>query len=197
MFDKSFENLTEQISPDHVREDYGKARDAFKKAIDRFKKVPGSVKSIILGEAPVSFDDYFYNLENKKKSPFIRSGDFEEPDNNITKEEMINILTKAGILIVDVYPLPLPSRFYRGGVFYDLGELERYWEELCEDLKGIVDKRAGLYRRYKGIPDSEQLKAIKSIFVEHLGIADSEIKSLASTHMGINRKEFRKLLGNQ
>jgi len=72
------------------------------------------IKKIIIAEAPTSVNKYIYNPvgsidENGNVTDFIKPSHFGLPN----KTEMIQTISRNGILIFDLYPFSFPSFIYR------------------------------------------------------------------------------------
>ena len=80
---------------------------------ENYKKIK-SINVVIVGESPLSADQYIYNKNNKKDSNFLYRKYIE---NILTitgrerkiynKADMLKGMLEAGILVIDIFPYPL------------------------------------------------------------------------------------------
>jgi hypothetical protein len=103
------------------------------------------VKYLIIGEATVSYKNYFYNPESAITS-FLTPRHF----NCGTKGDLIELFQNEGVLVFDLYPLPLPTFIY-DNVKFDCSNttyidlLNEYFES---KLNGLIDKNTKVVLRY-------------------------------------------------
>ncbi|MGB6037829.1 MAG: hypothetical protein WBG42_16260 [Cryomorphaceae bacterium] len=129
------------------------------------------VKYLIIGEATVSYKNYFYN-SSSKQTPFLTPKHF----NCKRKVELINLFQKEGVLIFDLYPLPLPTFIY-DNVSFDcmddeyVGLLNEYYQE---KLEGLIDKNTTVVLRYIKLEDRSECDIFKKFLIEY-GITVHEV----------------------
>lgn len=177
--------------------DFKLCREAFKWVIGNFSKRKKKIKWIILAEAPLSYSDYFYNPVNEKYSAFLSSSNIQIASKTKikTKYEAIMKLIDHGILIIDLYPLPLPSDCYgnKGYTFYCKELVYDYWNELFADIEAIVEKSTRITRRYKKHSNNADATKFVEIFNEKFGTDNSLEACIGSPNMPIDQSEFNKL----
>ena len=91
-------------------EDYLNIEDIWWK---NYKKIK-YINVVIVGESPLSSDQYIYNKSNKKDSNFLYRKHVEKILDIIGKErkiynkaDMLKGMLEAGILVIDLFPYPL------------------------------------------------------------------------------------------
>ena len=87
-----------------VLEEHKKVMDAWRNIS---KSITKPVKFLIVGEATVSWDNYFYNVDANTTS-FLSPSQF----GCVNKAKLISFFEKKGVLVFDLYPLPLPTFVY-------------------------------------------------------------------------------------
>jgi len=123
-----------------------------KKVMDAWKNISKSitkpVKFLIVGEATVSWDNYFYNL-NANTTTFLSPSQFGCE----SKAELISFFEKKGVLVFDLYPLPLPTFVYDKVEFdcevnrpYVEALIKYYKESLLENK--FIDNKTVIISRY-------------------------------------------------
>lgn len=116
-----------------------------KEELDLWVKNKNVIKLIILAEAPLSFNKYFYN----KSGNFLNGlKDYFNTDNINLKRK----LREKGIFIIDSYKFPINTKYYdiKGGsiLFEDDFLNQRF--DLLRDLK-LIDTKTRIVFRYKNI----------------------------------------------
>ena len=134
-----------QLIREDVMKEHELVSNAWKKSADSFTK---PVQFLIVGEATVSWDNYFYN-PNANTTSFLSPSHFGCKD----KTALIQFFEKNGILVFDLYPLPLPTFIY-DKVAFDCHLKDPYLEALIkyydESLinKGLIDPNTVIISRY-------------------------------------------------
>jgi hypothetical protein len=138
-----------------VMEEHSKVMECWKEIADSFTK---PVKFLIVGEATVSWDNYFYNPDATSTS-FLTPAHFgfESKKKKTTKSEskskLIEFFKENKVLVFDLYPLPLPTFIY-DSIKFDCEESNVYVRALktyyCESLfkNKIIDKNTVIVSRY-------------------------------------------------
>lgn len=153
MFYNSLTNLP-RLTNEEILLNFNLVREAFNWVLQVFKKNEKKIRYIILAEAPISYSSYFYNPINEKDSLFITKKNVSIATNKLieSKYKMILELITHGILIIDIYPLPLPTFYYSNKVpFYEIAELDNYWNEIIKDLKCLCDNNTKIVLRYSNL----------------------------------------------
>lgn len=104
----------------------------------------GPVNFLIVGEATVSWENYFYNSEANTTS-FLNPTHFGCQN----KEQLIDCFNQNGILVFDLYPLQLPTFIY-DKVSFNCANQE-YSEALQEFYQTIlpqIDENTQIVQRY-------------------------------------------------
>ncbi len=123
------------------------------------KNIKNPIKFLIVGEATVSYSNYFYNLK-ATKTPFLNPADFGCQN----KTDLIRCFNSNGILVFDLYPLPLPTFIY-DNVKFDCtnpnycAELNNYYDS----VKSLIDDETKIVLRYKKL----EKRCEWSIFLNH------------------------------
>jgi hypothetical protein len=120
--------------------------------IEAWKKVSESiakpVKFLIVGEATTSWDNYFYNPDAKTTN-FLSPSHFGFKGKN----ELIRFFKQKGVLVFDLYPLPLPTFIYDNIKFDSefnspyVDALIKYYEESLIDNR-IINSETVIVSRY-------------------------------------------------
>ena len=110
------------------------------------------LKLIILAEAPLSFERYFYN----KQFTFLDSlRSFWKLKLNA---DLPARMIKEGILLLDLYPFPIPSNFYKkdtNNILFDDNYLSKKLALLKKE--GLIDDQTHLTFRYKALVKTKKL----------------------------------------
>jgi hypothetical protein len=197
MFKKSFSNLkskspTSCLVPSYseILMNYLLQQQAFVWVIDLFKERNRTIKCIIIGEAPLSYMGYFYNPVNEQDTSFLRFKDVAIATKKCisSKIEMINVLIDYEILMIDLYPLALPSNCYKNPNFYDPKELYDYWDGLLTKVKPYINaQNVKIVLRYKKHQRDKDAPTFISKFNNNVP------GCLGSKNMQIDKSQFKKL----
>lgn len=146
-----------QLIDNNVLEEHNKVMKLWKNIADSFTK---PVTFLIVGEATVSWDNYFYNSDASTTS-FLSPAHFgfESKKNKKSKSEskskskLIEFFKENNVLVFDLYPLPLPTFIY-DSIKFDCEEsneyvvaLEEYYKESLLTDK-IIDANTVIVSRY-------------------------------------------------
>ena len=200
MFIKSINN-TLPICDKVILLNYKLIHEAFKWVIELFKKRSKKIRWIILSEAPLSYSGYFYNPVNENYSAFMQKSNIEKAIYIVkgvkvsldSKYDAILQLVDYEILIIDIYPLPLPAEYYKKTIFYDAFKLNDYWVAILKVIQPIVNKSTKITHRYKRLLNNPDAKKFVDLFDTKFGTNNKQQQSIASKNMGIAQKEFDKL----
>jgi hypothetical protein len=129
---------------------------------DIFKK---PLKFLIVGEATVSWDNYFYNPESKTTA-FLNPYDFGCK----TKEELIDVFDRNGILVFDLYPLPLSTFIYDNIKFncQDDSYSTAMKEYFKEKLTGLIDNQTKIVLRYSKLYSKKKKRCEWTLFMNSI-----------------------------
>jgi hypothetical protein len=134
-----------QLIDDKVLEEHKNVMKSWEKIAVSFTK---PVKFLIVGEATVSWDNYFYNSKADTTS-FLSPSHFGCKD----KKALIQFFGENGILVFDLYPLPLPTFIYDKVAFdcdseapYVKALIKYYAESLLD--KGLINPETVIVSRY-------------------------------------------------
>lgn len=128
---------------------------------------------LILGEATQSVNEYVYNPSNKRQN-------FLEPQmvTNLLYDPLVNgyhnLLANKGVVIFDLMPLPLPTKYYDEKTFVPTeNELTAFWHfrlnALLDILKESDDVSIKICKRYKkiGSMSSRFVQMFKLLIINH------------------------------
>lgn len=175
---------------DAVENEYEKVKSAWNGNLGLINK---PIKFVIIGEATVCFDNYFYN-PNADTTSFLNPNHFGCK----TKPDLINFFNTNGVLVFDLYPLPLPTFIY-DNVKFDckngeyLAALNNYYSE----LKKLINVNTKIIQRYAKLYSEKKKRCEWSVFMKIIGKGNDDYMSISSSHMGANRdkiSEFLKLI---
>lgn len=208
-FGKSLNKFRESLPDDEsILKDYEKVHEAFLVNLSNNKNTKREIRCLVIGEAPQSYEKYFYNTEKNKDTPFLRRKVlFPDPKGEpLEKADILKFLASKGIMIVDLYPLPLDSFYYKHPNFYDRKELESYWGGIMKELSGMVSQKCKIAVRYNKLADRDDFIRFKKMLENKfnikpvdpvkLGGGNKKTEGGRTNHMDINETEFRKILNN-
>ena len=141
------------------------------------------IKYLIIGEATVSWANYFYNEEAKPTS-FLNPSHFVKKN----KADLIKSFKRRCILVFDIYPLPLPTFIYEN-IKFDCKDA-MYRKELIDYYQLVKDKinsETIIVLRYKGLENRCEFKLFKEIIIHE----KNKIKTIGGT--SANEPEIRKM----
>lgn len=128
-----------------VSDEQKKCDEKWKKEVDLISK---PLKLVIIAEAPLSFNSFFYN----KEANFLKGlKDYY----GLKEELLVNKMRENGILIFDIYQYPIPSKYYKDdkeGVLYDSDYIEKKLSYL-KDEKKLLNNDTIFAFRYKMLID--------------------------------------------
>lgn len=165
-----------------VQAEYLQVHQKWLQVIDGIKE---PIKYLIIGEATVSWANYFYNEQAKTTS-------FLNPDHFIknNKEELIAYFQSEGILVFDLYPLPLPTFIY-DNIKFDCSD-DIYNLALCEYfnlVKELLNDKTKVVIRYSKLKDRGEYKLFKDLFKLYT------IESIAGINRGAAKEQIEKIFG--
>lgn len=131
-----------------------------------------TIRLIILGEAPLSFDYFFYN---KQRTFLTGLKEFYKTTNPNLK----NVLRQNGVFILDTYRFPIKTKYYdssAGGILFD----EIYFNEKFQQLRelGLIDDNTKIVFRYKKLFKRNYIMVNKNILNKHIKNANKNPVSL-------------------
>jgi hypothetical protein len=184
-----------QLDNNAVLTEYFQVKKAWDNAVKLIKQ---PIKFLIIGEATVSFDNYFYN-EKSDTTPFLNPSYF----NCKTKSELIQLFNKNGILVFDLYPLPL-STFIYDNLKFDCTELvyksalEKYYntaKTIINDDTKIILRYSKLYSIKKNKKGKEKIEKRNewTIFMDHINKKEDDFQNISSGNQGSSKDKIKKI----
>lgn len=195
MFFKSLYNFP-RLTNEEILLNFNLVKEAFNWVLQIFNKYKKQIRYIILAEAPTSYSSYFYNPVNENSSAFLTKNNISIATNKKidSKYKMILELVKYGILIIDLYPLPLPTMYYSNKVLlYDIAELENYWNEIIKDLNGLCDKNTEIVLRYSNKRNTNSIKDFIDKFDKIFGTINNNPTSIGRKDMHVDQNKLNNL----
>jgi hypothetical protein len=104
------------------------------------------LKMVIFAEAPLSFDRYFYNRPGNFLSG-LKAYYSQTLGVNLDNGNFIDFLNNRGVVIVDMYRFPFPSRFYK--LYHNLFFDPKYLDDKIQKLKTMLCTDTKFTFRYK------------------------------------------------
>lgn len=121
-----------------------------------------TIRLIILGEAPLSFNKFFYNTQGN----FLNGlKDFY----NTTNPNLKDVLRQNGIFVLDTYKFPIKTGYYdrvAGAVLFDEIYLNNKFQELRNF--GLVNDNTKIVFRYKKLFERNYILRNVNIHNNHL-----------------------------
>lgn len=152
---KELENLENYLKIEELNKQIKLIDDEWKSVVENH---PAPLKLIILAEAPLKYEKYFY----KNQATFLDSlrSHWELDSNANLPAKMI----EKGVLLLDIYKYPLPSQFYKkdeGDVLYD----DNYVSSKINILKSynLINDSTHFVFRYKQLFNKKKLQANDSL----------------------------------
>ena len=149
------------------------------------------IKYLIIGEATVSWANYFYN-EDSKSTSFLSPTHFGVKG----KKALIDFFNKNGVLVFDLYPLPLPSFIY-DKIHFDCGD-SLYKKALIDHYKIIlklIDDQTVIVLRYKSLEQRCEWKIFnKEILDEILKINKFNIGKSRAASEELIKEVFKDII---
>ena len=163
------------LNYDELWQEYENINEHFEKV----KELIGDtlIKKIIIAEAPTSVNKYIYNPvgsndENGNITDFIKPSHFGLTN----KTEMIQTISRNGILIFDLYPFSFPSFIYRQLHINASNEARNFfndfWDEKLEGLN--ISKDVDFYLAFSILKKS----FVYTSFLNRLGLKKSNVPVL-------------------
>jgi hypothetical protein len=113
---KTGKTLNLEINKEAVIEEVLNIETNFKSNMEEFKKKGKKIKNVIVGEATQSLENFIYNADGIPDNVFLANNllnkDEKAMNAKIRGEILRTNLQDKGILILDLYLLPLPSFIY-------------------------------------------------------------------------------------
>jgi hypothetical protein len=131
--------------------------EKWKSVVEEHKKQKGPLKLIIVGEAPLTLNKYFYI----NQGTFLDSlrEHWKLKKNNELPDEMLN----KRILVLDIYKYPIPSEFYkkdRAKVLLDVEYLNDKINLLRENH--LINGETHFVFRYKQLYEDRKLNTLEA-----------------------------------
>jgi hypothetical protein len=147
----------------------------FQKECDKWSTQNLKCKLLILGEAPLSSEKYFYNKKTGTYLSFLKQHYTDAKE--FTDSDYRNYLREKGILSLDIYRFPLPTEFYdndKNLILFDTGFISGKIKSLV-DMEIITDQTIFTYRYKKlierGIPNLDPFSQINFPHIKDKPIA--------------------------
>jgi len=184
-----------QLDDNAVLNEYFQVKKAWDSIV---KSISQPIKFLIIGEATVSFKNYFYN-EKSDTTPFLNPVYF----GCNSKPELIQLFNKNGILVFDLYPLPL-STFIYDNVKFDCKELayKSALEKYYNTVKKIIDNETKIILRYTKLYSVKKNKKGKDkiekrnewkIFMDYIKRKEDDFKNISSGNQGSSESKIKKI----
>ena len=149
------EKILDYLSSELLSELLKEANDVkniFKKECEIWVKRKLDCKLIILGEAPLTKKQFFYNEKTGNYLSFLKQ--FYQQAKDFKDNDFREFLRSTGILNLDLYQFPLPTKFYdndKKNVLFD----EEYINNQISSLfkMGIITPSTNFVYRYKKLID--------------------------------------------
>lgn len=147
------------------------------------------VRYLIIGEATVSWDNYFYN-ENANTTSFLTPAHF----GCANKAELINLFNENGVLIFDLYPLPLPTFIYDNVVFDVSNDAYRQaLSDYYQLVANLLNNDTVIVPRYSKLYNNRQEW---KVFMNSIGRNSNQFESIASQNMGADQNQITAIFNN-
>lgn len=124
-----------------VTREYQLVKEAWE---DNLKSINKPIDYLIIGEATQSYENYFYNT-NANTTSFLNPAHFGCKN----KSDLINFFNKNGVLVFDLYPLPL-STFVYDNIKFDCSD-NAYKDAMVEhfdSIKPLIHQNTNIVLRY-------------------------------------------------
>jgi hypothetical protein len=156
----------------NLRTEIAEINQCIEEEINLWIKNNYTIRLIILGEAPLSFDYFFYN----KQRTFLTG---LKEYYKTTNPNLKNVLRQNGIFILDTYRFPIKTKYYdssAGGILFD----EIYFNEKFQQLRelGLIDDNTKIVFRYKKLFKRNYIMVNKNILNKHIKNANKNPVSL-------------------
>lgn len=148
------------------------------------------VNFLIIGEAPLRYETYFYNPRSTGVT-FLNPAHF----NCNTKPDLRNYFLQNGILVFDLYPLPLPTFIYDNVTFdrTDIAYRNALTAYYQAKLGGLTDGNTIFVIRYSKLASEKKKRGEWRIFKEAIGI--SEFECIGSNNIPADEIRIREVFG--
>lgn len=139
-----------QLIKNYYQKEADKIEAKWDQIVNQFKIINDPFKLVIVGEAPLSFDKYFYN----KPAGFLnglKNHYSVKLNRKLTNEDFISVLNYNGIILLDIFKYPLPSNIFANN-FTDFIDTT-YIENKMYSLKPLLNNQTKFIFRYKMLID--------------------------------------------
>jgi hypothetical protein len=147
----------------------------FQKECEKWSAQNLKCKLLILGEAPLSSEKYFYNKKTGNYLSFLKQHYTDAKQ--LKDSDYRDYLRDKGILSLDIYRFPLPTQFYdndKNLILFDTGFISGKIKSLV-DMEIITDQTIFTYRYKKlierGIPNLDPFSQINFPHIKDKPIA--------------------------
>lgn len=168
------------IDKDAVIYEYNEVKKAWN---ENLKSIKEPIEYVIIGEATVSSNNYFYNPKANSTS-FLNPKHFGCEN----KDELIKFFNKNGVLVFDLYPLPL-STFIYDNIKFDCNDdayraaLKSYYSV----LKSKINDDTKIILRYAKL----KKRCESSIFMSTIDRKVLKFMDISSSNMGANQLKIK------
>lgn len=153
--------------------------------VDEIKKSNGKIKLLIIGEAPISVNQYYYNpIKNYQYLDDLIN--YYKPAKGMTIQDKHKLLIEKGILLIELYPFPLASKLY------DADKHFKFWDPIFFEnqiktlsTNGLIDDNPHLIFRYRKLC---QNKSASKNVEKHI---NDEVLPILKAH-GLHNKLLKK-----
>ncbi len=157
---------------------------------DNLLKITKPIKFLIIGEAPINAKNYFYN-PNSTQTSFLTPSHFGcNRVNSKDKMQLIEYLNENGILVFDLYPLPL-STFIYDNVNLNCVDIdyERAMVDYYSKLLTIINEKTIIVLRYSKLVERCEIK----LFLEVLNRKMDDLKFISSTNIYADKNKINEI----
>jgi hypothetical protein len=145
--------------------------------------IKAPIKYLIIGEATVSWANYFYN-EQAKTTSFLNPSHFDKTN----KADLIKYFKRRRILVFDLYPLPLPTFIY-DNIKFDCSDslYNQALKEYFDQVEPFIDDKTKIVIRYTKLEDRGEFNLFRDIIIHER----NKIITIGGT--SANESEIRKI----
>lgn len=165
---KKMQNITNYFSGELQRQ-ASIIDDLFNKECEKWSNNNLEYKLLILGEAPLSSEKYFYNKKTGTYLSFLKQHYTDAKQ--LKDSDYRDYLREKGILSLDIYRFPLPTQFYDNDkklILFDTHYISSKIKSLT-DMNIITDQTIFAYRYKKlidrGIPNKNPFSQITFLHI--------------------------------
>lgn len=177
-----------QFDSEVLNQEYFNIKVSFEENLAKVKE-KGPIKFVIIAEAPLSSSQYFYNSQSCSTS-FLNPAYFNCENHKALREYFV----ENGIVVFDLYPIPLPTFIY-DNVKFNCKEID-YSDSLVDyynAFKKEINDETKFILRYSKLKSYKKKRCEWDLFLKTMNLQNQCITSISSKNVGASEDKIKEI----